>query len=134
VQRRRPLLTEEADAVLGRFYATLLARIKDPLFREGALVPLGVQHGVVLFARRLGDRRALVAVDPQGAKHARSPALEFSGAWLSIREGAVVRGRDLWTGADVHVTAGPDGLRLAEGAVASWGDNHAFLLELSADR
>jgi hypothetical protein len=51
--------------------------------------------------------------------------------WLGIAPGTPVRCTDLWTGAPIVTIPSPIELRLAEGAVASWAENHAFLIELS---
>ena len=93
VQRRIPLQREQPDPALGRFYAELLACVRDPLFREGEMELLGVQEGVILFLRRLGGRVALVGGSAGYDDRAESPALSLPLARLAAAGGEGL-GRD----------------------------------------
>jgi hypothetical protein len=73
----------------------------------------------------------LIGANPCGHRHATSPALSIPLERLGLQPGSAVRAADLWTGAAIAVTASATALDLAEGAVASWVENHAFLLELA---
>jgi glycosidase len=133
VQRVRPLRREEPDAALMAFYQRLLARVRDPLFRDGEMLGLGEQHGAVLWARRLGARIALGAANVTHAPSSVSPAITFSASFLGIGAGGLpLRAKDLFTGEPVSLDVSGDLLGLAEGAVASYSENGAFLIELSA--
>ncbi|HZF53229.1 MAG TPA: alpha-amylase family glycosyl hydrolase [Polyangiaceae bacterium] len=132
VQRVRPLRREEPDEDLLDFYERLLATVRDPLFREGEMLSLGGQHGAVLWARRYGGRIAIGAADVSRAPSASSPAIHLSAAFLGIGAGgSSVRAKDLWTGKPVVIDVSGDRLLLAPGAVDSYSENGAFLIELS---
>jgi hypothetical protein len=131
VQRIHPLTREAPDPGSQAFYARLLACIKAPIFREGEMVALGVQHGVLLLVRRHEGRTILVGADPTGRRRDASPPIELSLDRLGLARGAHLRGEDLWTGVPIDTGAGTDYLTLAEGAIPSWPDNQGFLLELS---
>jgi hypothetical protein len=129
----RPLRREEPDEDLLDFYERLLATVRDPLFREGEMLSLGGQHGAVLWARRYGGRIAIGAADVSRAPSASSPAIHLSAAFLGIGAGgSSVRAKDLWTGKPVVLDVSGDHLLLAPGAVDSYSENGAFLIELSA--
>lgn len=131
VQRRVPLRDETKDAELQRFYERLLALVRRPIFRDAALTILGAQHDVLLALRRRGEERVLVGAEPGGHRHAQSPALAIPRDRLGFAPGAAIRAIDLWTGQAIAATASLTELRFAEGALASWAENHAFLIELT---
>lgn len=131
VQRLRPLTQETPEPELQMFYLRLLSCIKDPVFREGEKVALGVQHDVILVLRRHEGRLALIGADPTGARRGVSPPVELALDQLGLPAGTALHGADLWTGKAVEIGGGTDTLRLAEGAVPSWSENQAFLIELS---
>src|SRR5262249_32310219 len=106
--------------------------MRDPIFRQGDLVSLGVQQGVILALRRLLGRVALIGADPSGRARAASPEISLSLDLLRLPDGTALSPKDLWTGAGVGASGGTDHIRLAEGAVPSWADNQAFLIELLA--
>ena len=130
VQRREPLLHEARDAALQGFYERLLALIRQPIFRAAELTVVGSEHHVVLALRRRGEERVLVGADPGGHCHAQSPALTIPLDRLGIASGAAIRAIDLWTGEAITATASLTELSFAAGAIASWAENHAFLIEL----
>jgi hypothetical protein len=130
VQRLRPLLQETPDKGLQIFYLRLLACIKDPIFREGEMVALGVQGDVVLVLRRHEGRVALIGADPTGARRAASPPIDLPLDRIGLAPGAALRGVDLWAGTSIQVGGGADRLWLAEGAVPSWSENQGFMIEL----
>ena len=131
VQRRFPLVNETPDAALHRFYVRLLSLVRRPVFRDGELAIVGAESEVILALRRRGDERVLVGANPCGHRQATSPALTIPLDLLGLEPGSPIRATDLWTGAAIPLTASPTALLLAEGAVASWTENHAFLLELT---
>jgi glycosidase len=132
VQRVRPARREEPDAALLAFYQRLLARARDPLFRNGEMLGLGEQHGAVLWARRLGNRIALAAANVSHAPSGMSPAIAVSASLLGVGAGgSPVRAKDLWTGEPVSLNVSGDHLLMAPGAVGSYSENGAFLIELS---
>lgn len=137
VQRVRPLRSEAPDRGLMAFYERLLARVRDPLFREGQMLGLGEQQGAALWARRLGGRIAIGAADVSRAPAALSPAIALPAArlGLALGEGASgalrVRAKDLLTGEPVIVDVAGGDLQIARGAVGSYSENGAFLIELS---
>lgn len=141
VQRLRPLKPEAPDEGLVHFYTRLLARIKDPLFREGSMSVLCAQEGAVVLLRRRESRLALVAVDPargvgqgRGASPAltrESPAIELPLESLGLPHGARLRGVDLWSGdALPGVDVSGNHIRIPAGAIPSWHENGGFLIEL----
>lgn len=133
VQRLRPLEHEVPDARERVFHERLIACVKQPIFREGALASLGVQRGVLLVLRRHEDRVVLVGADPGGHQRAASPELVLTRehlGLLGVPLEAALRAVDLWACAPVEVTRGADHLRLGEGAIPSYGENQAFMLEL----
>jgi glycosidase len=133
VQRVRPLRREEPDAALMAFYQRLLATVRDPLFRDGEMLSLGEQHGEVLWARRLGARIALGAADVTHAPSSRSPAITVSASLLGISAGGIRFGRRISSRASRSFLTSPgDHLVVRRGAVASYSENGAFLIELSA--
>ena len=131
VQRREPLRRETPNVALQAFYTRLLGLVRRPIFREGELMILGAEEDVVLALRRRGEERVLVGADPGGHRHPTSPAIEIPLVWLGIAPGTAIRCTDLWTEKTIATIPSPIELRLAEGAVASWAENHAFLIELS---
>ncbi len=131
VQRRIPLSKEAPDAALRAFYERLLAIVRRPVFRDGELAVLGAESDVVLALRRRGDERVLVGANPCGHRPEKSPALTIPLEKLGQKAGAALRAVDLWTGEAIPVTASATALDFAEGAVASWALNHAFLIELT---
>lgn len=132
VQRRIPLQREQPDPALGRFYAELLACVRDPLFREGEMELLGVQEGVILFLRRLGGRVALVGGSAGYDDRAESPALSLPLARLAAAGGEGLGLRDCLGGALIPLVHQGERILLAAGAIASWPGRRAFALELSA--
>ena len=130
VQRREPLLHEAPDAALLAFYARLLTLVRAPIFRAGELVVVGAESDVVLALRRRGEERVLVGADPGGRCHAESPALAIPFERLGLAAGTAIRATDLWTGQAVATTASRSELHFAAGAIASWAENHAFLIDL----
>lgn len=131
VQRPRPLRREVPNAALMAFYQRLLAKIRDPLFRDGEMLALGEQHGAVLWARRLGARIALGAATVGHVPSGLSPAITVSASLLGIG-GESIRATDLWTGEPVFFDVSGDDLLFARGAVDSYSENGAFLIEFSA--
>lgn len=131
VQRVRPLRHEKPDTALMAFYQKLLARVRDPLFRDGEMLFLGEQHGSVLWARRLGARIAIGAANVRHAPSGMSPAVEISASLLGIR-GDSIRAKDLFAGEPVFLDVSGDRILLARGAVGSYSENGGFLIELSA--
>ncbi|MFS8068956.1 MAG: hypothetical protein ACMG6S_21555, partial [Byssovorax sp.] len=131
VQRRVPLVNETPDAALHSFYVRLLSLVRRPVFRDGELAVLGAEGEVLLALRRRGDERVLVGANPGGHRHATSPALTIPLVSLGLQPGSPIRAADLWTGEAIPLTASPTTLLLDEGAVASWVENHAFLIELT---
>jgi glycosidase len=131
VQRRVPREVEVPDEDLERFYARLLACVKDPLYREGRLEVVGVEQGLLLFLRRHEGRLALVGAELTAVR-GESPPLELSLHRLGLSSGARVTVRDRWLDVPVDVSAGlAEGvLRLPAGALAGFGDVHGFLLEI----
>jgi glycosidase len=133
VQRLRPLKRERPDYRLLTFYERLLARVKDPLFRDGEMEVLGEQGGAILWCRRLGGRVVIAAADPSRAPSAESPAIAIDTARLGAAIGAEAKALDLWTGETISIevsAAQGSTLRLAAGAVTSYRENGAFLIEL----
>lgn len=131
VQRREPLLREVPNAALRAFYERLLGLVRRPIFRDAELTILGAEADVVLALRRRGEERVLVGADPGGHRHVQSPPFAISLDSVGLAPTATVRAKDLWTGAAVATTSVSGMLVLAEGAVPSWPENHAFLLDLS---
>jgi glycosidase len=131
VQRREPLVHEVPDTALRRFYERLLALVRQPIFRAAELHVVGAEHHVVLVLRRRGEERVLVGADPGGHPHAQSPALTIPFDHLGLAPGAAIRAIDLWTDQPIATTASPTELTFAAGAIASWAENHGFLIELS---
>jgi glycosidase len=132
VQLIRPRRHERPDYRLLTFYERLIARVRDPLFRVGEMVPLGEQAGAVVWARRYGARVGVGVADVSRAPSAESPAIEIAAASLGVAEGARLRAQDLWTGEAVKIELTVDGrLLLAPGAVPSYRDNGAFVIELA---
>jgi glycosidase len=131
VQRRIPLQHEAPDAALMAFYERLLGLVRRPIFRDAELMVLGAESDVVLALRRRGSERVLIGSHPGGHLHAKSPAIEIPLVWLGLAPGTEIRCTDLWTGARVELIPSAIELRFAEGAVASWAENHAFLIEIS---
>ncbi len=132
VQRRAPLERETPDASLRAFYEHLLAIIKHPIFREGRFLPLGTQHGAVLYARALGGEVVLVAADVTGSRPSESPAFEVPLHRLGLGDHARVRAVDRWTGRDVCAHVEDGRLRLDRGAVPSFAESGAFMLGIEA--
>ena len=102
--------------------------------RAGSLRALGEQHGAVLWARRYGNRIALVAASVSHAPSGLSPAIEVPASLLGLapkEPGGEIRAKDLWTGEPVFAQVSGGELVLARGAVDSYSENGAFLIELS---
>ena len=131
VQRRFPLQSETPDESLRAFYERLLSIVRRPVFRDGELAVVGAEGEVILALRRRGDERVLVGANPCGHRHATSPALSIPLDRLGLRPGSPIRAADLWTGEAIALTVSASAIELAEGAVASWVENHAFLIELT---
>jgi glycosidase len=132
VQRREPLQHENPDPALQAFYAKLLGIMRAPLFREGSMKALGEQHGAVLVLRRHEGRTALIASNATGDRRSASPPIELSAHDLGFADHARLHAVDLWMGAPIRIGDAPSKLSIAEGAVASFAETHALLLELSA--
>jgi glycosidase len=131
VQRIRPLTVEKEDEDLQRFYKQLLACVKDPLFRNNDMLPLGVQDGSVLLCRRHEGRLALVCVNTTGSQNDTSPAVELPLDRLGLEHGSKIRTVDLFSGKTVkNANVESDNYRLSLGAVANWKENGFFFLEL----
>jgi glycosidase len=131
VQRRIPLVKEAPDTALRGFYERLLAIVRRPVFRDGELAVLGAEGEVILALRRRGDERVLIGANPCGHRPEKSPALTIPLEQLGQKAGEALRAVDLWTGAAIPVTTSASAIDFAEGAVASWTENHAFLIELT---
>lgn len=129
VQRVRPLKRENPDLELKRFYGRLLQIARDPLYRAGGMLTLWPRSGLVIIARRLGDRVAMVGVD-LSASMPESPevALPFDIIGASFDEW-VKNPVDRWNGQPVEVERVWHDLRLRAGLFKSWTETHSFILE-----
>ena len=133
VQRRTPLANEAPDEELAAFYARLLACVKEPIYREGRLDVIGVEDGLLLWARRHEGRVALVGANLPGTR-CESPALEIPLHRLGLPVGEHLVARDRWldVAVDVRAGLGEGVLRLPAGAFPRFGELHGFVLELTS--
>jgi glycosidase len=134
VQRVKPLKQETKDEVLQKFYQQLLYIVKDPIFRNGEMLTLGMQSGVILVRRQYEGRTILVGADIFNAPSGGSPAISIPLMHLKYSPDTKIRILDHWTGQTVELIKNENGnLLLLPAAIASWPETGGFLLEIFAD-
>ncbi len=131
VQRRVPLTREAPDESLERFYAELLACVRDPLLRDGDMELLGVEEGVILILRRHAGRIALIGASPGHDDRGRSPALTLPAARVAAPADEGLRWLDLLDAATIPWDLRGDRVHIAEGAIGCWSERRGFVLELT---
>ncbi len=135
VQRIRPLKQEASDEKLQKFYEQLLYCIKDSVFRQGEMLTLGMQSGVILVRRQHEGRTILVGADIFNAPGASgSPNLSIPLMHLKLPVSSKIRCLDHWTGQIVELARSEKGnFVLPPAAIASWPETGGFLLEIFTD-
>lgn len=132
VQRLHPLHKEVADENLAKVYQHLLSIIRDPLFRQGEMLTLGLQQGVILVRRRYEGRTILIGADIVNAPQNGSKViLDIATSSLALPAEKSLKCLDLWSGERITEISCDNGhLNIPLASLPSWGQTAAFLIEL----
>ncbi|MCS6885786.1 MAG: hypothetical protein RMM17_05460 [Acidobacteriota bacterium] len=131
VQRVRPVKDQKPDLELRAFYERLLSIAKDPLYRAGGTLTLWPQSGLVLIARRLKNRVAMIGVDLTASMPTNPEvALPFDMIGASFGEW-IKNPMDRWNKQPVYVGRVGHDLRIRQAEFKSWSQTHSFILEFN---
>lgn len=135
VQRVRPLKQETSNESLQKFYQQLLYCVKDPVLRNGEMLTLGMQSGVILIRRQYEGRTILVGADIFNSPGSSgSPNISIPLMHLKLPFNSKVRCLDHWTGQTLQLAKNENGnLLLPPASIASWPETGGFLLEIFLD-
>ena len=131
VQRLHPLDIEVADKKLQTVYQQLLSIIREPIFRQGEMLTLDLQQGIILVRRCYEGRTILIGADIVNAPHNSSIVLAIPISSLALPADKSFTGLDLWSGEIATAISCNNGhLNIPLASLSSWGQVAAFLIEL----